>query len=103
MPGEFGSYQPGWFWVQVENSALDLASGKHPLTQKWGQFFRAFTAVAKAVSCSETGDSSPDDAVLVTMKRLPELTRCLADVENYVRRCQAEEAVIRPAGEGGAT
>jgi hypothetical protein len=47
MPGEFGCYQPGWFWVQVEMSVLDLSSGKDTLTRKWGQFFQAFAPVAK--------------------------------------------------------
>lgn len=99
MPGEFGSFQPGWFWVQVEMSALDLASGKDTLTRKWGKFFHAFVPVAKALSCCETGDSSPDNAILVTMKRLPELKKCLADVESYVSRYQ-DEAVRKSPGEG---
>ncbi len=102
MPGEFGSFQPGYFWVQVEMSALDLASGKDTLTRKWGQFFFTFAPVAKAVCWSEAGDSSPDHAILETIKHLPEIKKRLADIENFVRPYQevAEAVLDERPGEG---
>jgi hypothetical protein len=100
MPGDFGSYQPGWFWVQVEVSALDLASGRDILTRKWGQFFQAFAPVAKAVCWSEAGDSSPDHAMLETIKQLPEIKKRLADIENFVRPYREVAKVSERPGEG---
>jgi hypothetical protein len=90
MPGQFGNYQPGWFWVQVEMSVLDLAGGKDALSRKWAEFFHAFAPVAKAISWSEAGDSGPDYPIRETIKQLPELKKRLADIENF-----AAEAAVR--------
>jgi hypothetical protein len=92
MPGQWGYYQPGWFWAQVQMTAVTLASGKNELTRKWGTVFEVLSPIARAIAWSEAGDSSLEDSVRETLKHLPELKRRLAEIESYAARHQEIEA-----------
>lgn len=84
MSGEFGSYNSGYFWAQMQYAAEDCRDGQHEITRLWGEFLAEFEEIARAISWAEAGDSWQDESITETIRRLPVLKERMRDIEKYV-------------------
>ena len=89
MSGEFGSYEGGYFWYQMENASIDCLKSDNDITKLWGEFLKEFAPIARAISWFEAADSGVDYPIEESMKRLPELKKRLDDIQKYVTPFEA--------------
>ena len=85
MSREFGSYTSGYFHYQMEVAAEDCKQGDYELTKLWGEFLAEFYDVAYAIASVEAGDSSPEDSILTTMRKMEGLQARLNDIKEYLK------------------
>ncbi len=85
MSGEFGSYERGYFYYQIETGANDCLNGRAEITRKWGKLLKDFSSIARAISWCEASDSGEYEPILESIKNLTSLKNDLTEIERYLK------------------
>jgi hypothetical protein len=95
MSGEFGSYEGGYLWYQIELAANDVRGGSDKSTRAWADFFAVLVPLARDICWAEANDSDEARTVQGSIEAIPKLRDELIKLERHfeVYREVSERAV----------
>ncbi|MBB4302348.1 hypothetical protein GGD81_001375 [Rhodobium orientis] len=95
MSREFGSFQPGYLYQQIDFAVSDLADAYHESSRVWSGLLSEFQPVAVAICGAEACDTGPEQTIIEAIEALPRLRKELETIENFLApyKAVAEQAI----------